>query len=116
MAIYFFTKYSFLALESTILLASNCVCFFARKVYTPDRIISALNAIGIEGWTVERLEDLGRVIHRAKMDFKFREGFSLAKLRIPRRIFEVPTPHGFLKEEEMRKAIEIYGRIIGREV
>ncbi|MDI6640645.1 MAG: hypothetical protein QMD78_07475, partial [Methanocellales archaeon] len=53
---------------------------------------------------------------RAKMDFKFREGFSLAKLRIPRRIFEVPTPHGFLKEEEMRKAIEIYGRIIGREV
>lgn len=98
------------------ILSSLVVCFFARKVYTPGRIISALNAIGIENWTAEKLEELGRVIHRAKMDFKFREGFSLAKLRIPRRIFEVPTPHGFLKEEEMRKAIEIYGRIIGREV
>jgi aldehyde:ferredoxin oxidoreductase len=96
-------------------LSSLVVCFFARKVYTPDRIISALNALGIENWTAEKLEELGRVIHRAKMDFKFREGFSLAKLRIPRRIFEVPTPHGFLKEEEMRKAIEIYGRTIGRE-
>jgi aldehyde:ferredoxin oxidoreductase len=97
-------------------LSSLVVCFFARKVYTPDRITRALNAIGIENWTSERLEELGRVIHRAKMDFKFREGFSLAKLRIPRRIFEVPTPHGFLKEEEMRKAITLYGRIIGREV
>ena len=98
------------------ILSSLVICFFARKVYTPDRIISALNAIGIENWTAEKLEELGRVIHRAKMDFKFREGFSLAKLRIPRRIFEVPTPHGFLKEEEMRKAIELYGRIIGGEV
>jgi aldehyde:ferredoxin oxidoreductase len=96
-------------------LSSLVVCFFARKVYTPDRIIRALNALGIERWTVEQLDDLGRVIHRAKMDFKFREGFSLTKLRIPRRIFEVPTPHGFLKEEEMRKAIELYGRTIGGE-
>ncbi|RZN37384.1 MAG: aldehyde:ferredoxin oxidoreductase [Methanophagales archaeon ANME-1-THS] len=98
------------------ILASLVVCFFARKVYTADRIVKALNAVGIENWTAERLEDLGRVIHRAKMDFKFREGFSLAKLRIPKRIFEVPTPHGFLKEAEMRKAIAIYGRMIGREV
>ncbi|MDI6810550.1 MAG: aldehyde ferredoxin oxidoreductase N-terminal domain-containing protein [archaeon] len=97
-------------------LSSLVVCFFARKVYTSERVINALNAVGIENWSVERLEDLGRVIHRAKMDFKFREGFDLAKLRIPKRIFEVPTPHGFLKEEKMRKAIEIYGRIIGREV
>ncbi len=96
------------------ILSSLVVCFFARKVYTPDRILSALNAVGIEKWTAEKLEDLGRVIHRAKMDFKFKEGFSLTKLRIPKRIFEVPTPHGLLKEDEMREAIEVYGRIIGR--
>lgn len=96
------------------ILSSLVICFFARKVYTPDRIISALNAVGIEKWTAEKLEELGRVIHRAKMDFKFKEGFSLTKLRIPKRIFDVPTPHGLLKEEEMRAAIEVYGRIIGR--
>ena len=98
------------------ILSSLVVCFFARKVYTADRIVKALNAIGIENWSAEKLEDIGREIHRAKMDFKFREGFNLAKLRIPKRIFEVPTPHGFLKEEEMRKAIAIYGHMIGREV
>jgi aldehyde:ferredoxin oxidoreductase len=96
------------------ILSSLVVCFFARKVYTSERIIKALDAVGVEKWTEEKLEDLGRAIHRAKMDFKFREGFSLSKLRIPNRIFEVPTPNGFLKEEDVRKAIEIYGEIIGR--
>jgi aldehyde:ferredoxin oxidoreductase len=98
------------------ILSSLVVCFFARKVYTPENVLNALNAIGVEGWTVEKLEDLGRVIHRAKMDFKFREGFNLAHLRIPKRIFEVPTPHGFLKEEDLRKAIKIYGEMIGVKV
>ncbi|NMX22295.1 aldehyde:ferredoxin oxidoreductase [ANME-1 cluster archaeon GoMg4] len=95
------------------ILSSLVVCFFARKVYTPGVITKALDALGIGNWTDEKLEDLGRVIHRAKMDFKFREGFNLAKLRIPKRIFEVPTPHGFLKEEDLRKAIEIYKDKIG---
>jgi aldehyde:ferredoxin oxidoreductase len=94
------------------ILSSLVVCFFARKVYTAERVIKALDAIGIEKWTEGKLEELGRVIHRAKMDFKFREGFSLEKLRIPKRIFKVPTPHGFLKEEDVRKAIEIYGGLI----
>ncbi len=96
------------------ILSSLVVCFFARKVYTPEITLKALDAIGIENWTAEKLEDLGRVIHRAKMDFKFREGFDLSKLRIPKRIFEVPTPHGLLKEEDLRKAIEIYKAKIGR--
>lgn len=96
------------------ILSSLVVCFFARKVYTPEVTIKALDAVGIESWTAEDLEDLGRDIHRAKMDFKFREGFDLSKLRIPKRIFEVPTPHGFLKEEEIRKAIAIYKEKTGR--
>jgi len=96
------------------ILSSLVVCFFARKVYTSEAITKALDAIGIEKWTAENLEDLGRVIHRAKMDFKFREGFDIAKLRIPKRIFEVPTPHGFLKEEELRKALVLYEEMIGR--
>ena len=96
------------------ILSSLVVCFFARKVYSPEITLKALDAIGIENWTAEDLKDLGRDIHRAKMDFKFREGFDLSKLRIPKRIFEVPTPHGFLKEEAIRKAIEIYKEKIGR--
>ncbi len=96
------------------ILSSLVVCFFARKVYSAEAITKALNAIGVENGTAEKLDDLGRDIHRAKMDFKFREGFNLSKLRIPKRIFEVPTPHGFLKEEDIRKGIEVYGEMIGR--
>ncbi|HUV02459.1 MAG TPA: aldehyde ferredoxin oxidoreductase family protein [Desulfobacteria bacterium] len=95
------------------ILSSLVVCFFARKVYTPAVIPKALDAIGVKGWTSEKLEALGREIHRAKMAFKFREGYDLDKLRIPQRIFEVPTPHGFLKEEELRRAIAIYKERIG---
>jgi aldehyde:ferredoxin oxidoreductase len=95
------------------ILSSLVVCFFARKVYTPAVISKALDAIGVKGWTSEKLEELGREIHRAKMDFKFREGFNLDTIRIPKRIFEVPTPQGLLKEEELRKAIAIYKERIG---
>jgi aldehyde:ferredoxin oxidoreductase len=95
------------------ILSSLVVCFFARKVYTPEATLKALDALGIKNWTVERLEALGREIHRAKMAFKFREGYDLDKLRIPQRIFEVPTPHGLLKEEELREAIAIYKEKIG---
>jgi aldehyde:ferredoxin oxidoreductase len=95
------------------ILSSLVVCFFARKVYTPAVIPKALDAIGVKGWTSEKLEELGREIHRAKMDFKFREGFNLDTIRIPKRIFEVPTPQGLLKEEELRKAIAIYKERIG---
>jgi len=95
------------------ILSSLVVCFFARAVYTSERVVKAMAAIGLENWSPEKLEKVGREIHRAKMNFKFREGFDLAKLRIPKRIFEVPTPHGLLKEEDLRKAIEIYGGMIG---
>jgi aldehyde:ferredoxin oxidoreductase len=94
------------------ILSSLVVCFFARGVYTSERVVKAMAAIGLENWSPEKLEAVGRDIHRAKMNFKFREGFELAKLRIPKRIFEVPTPHGLLKEEDLRKAIEIYGGIL----
>ncbi len=94
--------------------SSLVVCFFARKVFTPETVLKALGAIGLEGWTEEKLNDIGRDIHRAKMDFKFREGYDLTKLRIPKRIFEVPTPNGLLKEEDLRRAIEVYGKMIGR--
>jgi aldehyde:ferredoxin oxidoreductase len=90
------------------ILSSLVVCFFARKVYTPAVIPKALAAVGIEGWTSEKLEELGKEIHRAKMDFKFREGFDLDTIRIPKRIFEVATPQGLLNEEDLRNALQIY--------
>ncbi|MHC1635960.1 MAG: aldehyde ferredoxin oxidoreductase family protein [Candidatus Methanospirareceae archaeon] len=96
------------------ILSSLVVCFFARKIYTMEKVIEALYAIGINV-TEEELKRLGREILRAKIEFKRREGFDLSKVRIPKRIFEVPTPHGILKEEDIKRALEVYEEMIKSE-
>jgi aldehyde:ferredoxin oxidoreductase len=76
------------------ILSSLVVCFFAREIYRPDIILSALGAAGFK-LDAGQLEKLGRRIHSEKFRFKLREGFSFENLRIPRRIFETPA---FVKE------------------
>ncbi len=66
-------------------LTSLTICLFARGLYEPELVQKALAAAGIERSSNE-LDGLGREILRAKYDFKVREGFDLAQLRLPRRI------------------------------
>ncbi|RLE66462.1 MAG: aldehyde:ferredoxin oxidoreductase [Thermoprotei archaeon] len=89
------------------ILSSLVVCFFARGIYKPEMVAKAFKPLG---WklNVKDLEEKGKIIHRLKYEFKYREGFSLDKLKIPKRIFEVPTPHGILKEETIKEMIEIF--------
>jgi aldehyde:ferredoxin oxidoreductase len=72
------------------ILSSLVVCFFAREIYKPETILSALNVAGF-GLSAEQLDQLGRSIHHEKFRFKLREGFSFENLRIPGRIFETPS-------------------------
>ncbi len=83
-------------------LSSLVVCFFARGIYTPERVLKALRAAGFEDVD---LRELGRRILRRKNSFKMREGFSPERLRIPRRILETPTPLGKLEEDYIRRAV-----------
>ncbi len=89
------------------ILSSLVVCFFARRVYSPETVAKALKAVGLEKDEGE-LAELGREILFEKYRFKVREGFSFDKLRIPRRILETPTPHGMLSEEVIREAVAHY--------
>jgi hypothetical protein len=43
---------------------------------------------------------------RAKYDFKVREGFDMATLRLPQRIFETAAPVGAFDEDYMRRALK----------
>jgi len=88
-------------------LSSLVVCFFARGVYRPDLVSRALEAIGLRYSEVD-LNAIGSDIYILKYKFKFREGFSIEKSRIPKRIFEVNTPHGKLDPAFMEKALEIF--------
>jgi Aldehyde:ferredoxin oxidoreductase len=90
-------------------LASLVVCFFARGVYTPEVVQRALAAAGIDR-SADDLARLGAETLARKHAFKVREGFDPARLRIPRRILETPSPLGTLDEDFLRQAIAHFFR------
>ena len=97
------------------ILSSLVVCFFARGIYKPEIVAKALEPLG---WnlTPEDLGKLGAKIHRLKYEFKFREGFDLDSLRLPHRIFETPTPHGYLDEYKFKEMIEKFKLLIQKQI
>jgi len=89
------------------ILSSLVVCFFARRIYTPDVVARALKPLGYD-FTPEELEKLGEDIYKEKYFLKVREGFRISQLRIPKRIFETPSAKGLIKEDVIKKALEYF--------
>jgi aldehyde:ferredoxin oxidoreductase len=93
-------------------LSSLVVCFFARKVYTPELVAEGLEALGIK-IDAEGLKKLGWEIYTEKYKLKLDMGFDLEKdLKLPKRIFETPSPHGKISEEFMQKALDYFRKRI----
>lgn len=88
-------------------LSSLVVCFFARGIYTPELVSRAFKALGYE-YSVEDLQKIGEKIYNEKLRLKVNLGFDIEKIRIPKRIFEVETPHGYIKEEYIAEAISYF--------
>jgi aldehyde:ferredoxin oxidoreductase len=89
------------------ILSSLVVCFFARGIYNRDMVSEALKVAGHEP-SADAIQQIGADIHREKLRFKFREGFSLEDLRLPKRIFETASPLGVLDEGYIRQVIAIF--------
>ncbi|MCX8169679.1 MAG: hypothetical protein N3D72_01165, partial [Candidatus Methanomethyliaceae archaeon] len=96
-------------------LSSLVVCFFSRKVYTSEMISKCFSAMGIKIDPSE-LKIKGIKILKEKYKFKIREGFSFDNVRIPKRVLEIPTPQGLLKEEDIRRGISEYKKLIEAEL
>ncbi len=94
------------------ILSSLVVCYFSRGIYKPEMVIKSLKVLGIE-IDEGSLHALGKDILKAKNAFKFREGFSPEKLRVPKRILEIPTPRGMLREEYIKRAVEAFYKELG---
>ena len=93
-------------------LSSLVVCFFARGVYKPEVVVEALEPLGIK-LSVEELQKLGWEIYAEKYKLKLDMGFDLEKdLKLPKRIFKTPSPHGKISEEFMQKALEYFRKRI----
>lgn len=93
------------------ILSSLVVCYFARGVYTPETVSRCLKTLGLER-DQEELKEVGRAVLRKKYAFKFREGFSLMEMRIPKRICETPTPMGTITEEMIRAGLEEFEKLV----
>ena len=86
------------------ILSSLVVCFFARGIYTPDVVSKLLPILGFD-LKIEEINRIGSEIYREKYRFKTKEGFSLDELRIPKRIFEAPSPVKKFDESYIRQAL-----------
>ncbi len=85
-------------------LSSLVICFFARGIYTPEVVQAALEVAGFPR-DAAALTQIGESIYRRKYAFKVREGFDVEHLRLPKRIFETPSPLGMLDEAAMQRAL-----------
>ncbi len=92
-------------------LTSLVICLFAREVYKPDIVSSALKAVGLE-LGPEDLVKLGRRILAEKYRLKLELGFKPEEVSFPKRIFETPTPHGKLDPEYMEGARKAYAELV----
>jgi aldehyde:ferredoxin oxidoreductase len=88
-------------------LSGLVVCYFAREIYNPEVVEKTLEVVG---WDISRddMITIGSEVLRMKQEFKKREGFTIERLRIPKRILETPTPFGILSEDFLREGIKEY--------
>lgn len=93
------------------ILSSLVVCFFARGVYKPERVVKALEPLGIK-LDEEQLKQLGWEIYKEKYKLKMELGFTFDKLRLPKRIYETVTPHGRINPQFMEKALSYFKKKI----
>lgn len=92
-------------------LSSLVVCFFSRGIYKQDLVVKALRGSGFD-LSEDELMNIGKDILKNKYKFKIREGFDFSRLRIPKRILETPTPLGLISEEEIKKAVKMYEKLV----
>ncbi len=88
-------------------LTSLVICLFARGVYKPAIVVKALTPLGLK-LSEEDLRSIGFEIYKEKLKLKIALGYKLEDLKIPKRVFEIPTPNGLISEEYMVKALEHY--------
>lgn len=87
------------------------MCFFTRGIYYHDVVSRAL---ATAGWdcSADDLDRIGRMIHAEEYAMKFRDGFSLDNLRIPKPILETVSPARGWDEAFLRQTIAQFGRLL----
>lgn len=88
------------------ILSSLVICFFAREIYNPETVLKCLTVAGFD-LDERALTRIGKEIYVNKYRFKIKCGFDLDKLSLPKRIFELPSSIGSLKEDFAQRTLNI---------
>ncbi|MHA1366385.1 MAG: hypothetical protein ACTSP5_08265, partial [Candidatus Heimdallarchaeota archaeon] len=83
---------------------------FARKVFNIDRTLLSLNSMGIEV-TETDLTKLANDTYKKKNDWKIAAGQTLSEKRLAGRLFKTESPHGYIKREFIKEAIDYYSKL-----
>jgi len=92
---------------------SLVMCLFARKVYTPERVLRALQIVGYNIKDTEELMKIGEEIYRERWKYNVREGVRRKDLMPPERIFETPSARGMIDKEFFMKALNYFFEKMG---
>jgi len=93
------------------ILSSLVCCFFARGIYSPEKVLEALKFAGYD-LTPEDLTSIGKEIYKSKYNYKVQEGFSLTDYKLPERIYQTPSATGLISKEYVEAAIAEVKNII----
>ncbi len=88
-------------------LNSLIVCLFAREIYREEIVKEALESMGKE-LSIDEIKNIGKKTYFEKLKIKKEFGYRARDAFLPKRIFEVETLHGKLKEEFIREALEYF--------
>ncbi|MCX7981366.1 MAG: aldehyde ferredoxin oxidoreductase family protein [Syntrophales bacterium] len=93
------------------ILSSLVVCFFARGIYVPERVVRLAHVCGFN-LTPEDLYHIGGEIYKAKYRFKTKAGFKIEEGYLPSRIFSTPSPVQSFDANFVRRGIEYWLKIM----
>ncbi|MFW9924116.1 MAG: aldehyde ferredoxin oxidoreductase C-terminal domain-containing protein, partial [Candidatus Thorarchaeota archaeon] len=94
------------------ILNSLVVCLFSRKVYNVERTLESLHSIGLQ-ISEEELDKLATETYNKKNEWKKAAGQILSEKTLAERIFKTESPHGYIKREFIREALEYYSSLTG---
>ncbi|TYC03041.1 MAG: aldehyde:ferredoxin oxidoreductase [Kosmotoga sp.] len=91
-------------------------CLFARKIYTRETVIEALEVIGLKGWNDDKLEHLSHRIHGLKYKFKIDNGFKFGEIQLPKKLLDVYTSNGKIDKSDFERGIDQYSEYIKNDI
>ncbi|MHA1686689.1 MAG: aldehyde ferredoxin oxidoreductase N-terminal domain-containing protein [Candidatus Heimdallarchaeaceae archaeon] len=94
-------------------LNSLVICLFARGVYDPETTVKALETLKIYQ-TIDDLHNLGTEIQKKRLAFKYREGFSVTKVKVKlaERFTSMMTAHGIISKKTFDEMFTAYQKLL----